>query len=90
MAKDGAEQRYIAYLIASVGSEEGLNCRYGTESDVGEGLSKEDGFFEVADGEIVLAGCNRSLPGPCEDAVGAEGMQFLLLWTTSVGIDQAG
>lgn len=79
LSDDRAEEVHERQLVASVLRPDGLRLWQDAEDDVGEGLGERDGAVEVADGEIVLAGQDLGLVGAGEDAVGAEGVELLLL-----------
>jgi len=64
----------------AVGSEERGDVLQGAEDDVGEGGGQGDGFLEVGDGEVVLAGLDDGVGSEevLEGAVGVEGVEFFL------------
>ena len=58
LGENGAEEGYEAHFTTAVRGKDGLDCRYGAKSDVGEGFGEEDGLTEGGCWEGVLAGCN--------------------------------
>lgn len=79
LCENGAEKGYEAHFAPTVGGKDGLDCRYGAKSDVGEAFGEEDGFTEGGCWEGVLAGSNRGLTDASEDGVRADGVDFFLL-----------
>lgn len=79
LGQDGADQGDQRALVTTVGGEDGLSFRERSENDVGKGLGEGDGFEESGDWELVLAGLDGGVIGVHENAIHAQGMDFLLL-----------